>query len=639
MNIDLIIASAIFFGVALAAKKIGAWFSQIGLPYITGYLLAGMAAGPFILNVMPEDSTTTLRYVDEISLGVIAFVAGSELYIKEIRSRIKSISWVTTSVVLAAIPLGGVALFVLTEFIPFTQGMPLMDRLAVAILGSTILLALSPASTIAVIKEVRAQGTFTRTVLGITVTMDVVIIVLFAVAAAIAAALLTGTGFNASFALLLIADLALAAGVGYGAGKLLNLLLGLGIDKRVKIGLILAIGYAIFVAGFWLVEFTKSSLPFELHIEPLLVAMIAGFFVTNFTSHREQFAELLHDIGPAVYVAFFTLTGVGIKLDILSQTWTIALALFAVRVISIAIGSFVGSKLAGESNEFQKYAWMGLITQAGIALGLAREVAVEFPQLGDAFATMVISVVVLNEIFGPMFLKSALSRAGETNLPEKAESNSVRDVVIFGIEEQSLALARQLQTENWRVVMADNDRTHVERLKAEDVVEYFLPSIDAETINGLLTGQTDAAVMMLSSDDANLRAAELAYKAGVRRLVVRPNDVSRSPEFTELGALIIDPASAMVNLLDQTVRSPQTAAVMLHQDSGRQLVQITINNPDVHGMLVRDLVLPSDVLFVDVTRNGSAIVPNGYTKLALNDEITLIGNLASLEEATVKLGY
>lgn len=68
----------------------------------------------------------------------------------------------------------------------------------------------------------------------------------------------------------------------------------------------------------------------------------------------------------------------------------------------------------------QRYAWMGLITQAGIALGLAREAAVEFPSLGDSFATMIISVVVLNEIFGPMFLKAALKRAGEVHLPQVA---------------------------------------------------------------------------------------------------------------------------------------------------------------------------------------------------------------------------
>jgi hypothetical protein len=49
-------------------------------------------------------------------------------------------------------------------------------------------------------------------------------------------------------------------------------------------------------------------------------------------------------------------------------------------------------------------AWMRYITQAGIALGLARGVSVSFPDLGNAFATLIISVIVLKEIFCSLFL-------------------------------------------------------------------------------------------------------------------------------------------------------------------------------------------------------------------------------------------
>jgi Trk K+ transport system NAD-binding subunit len=106
-----------------------------------------------------------------------------------------------------------------------------------------------------------------------------------------------------------------------------------------------------------------------------------------------------------------------------------------------------------------------------------------------------------------------------------------------------------------------------------------------------------------------------------------------------MGALVVDQASAMVNLLDQSVRATQTTALLLHQDAGREVVQVTVSNPDVAGQLVRDLRLPQDVLFLDVSRNGQSIVPNGYTRLNLRDEITLIGKADSLEEATLKLGF
>ncbi len=635
---ELILLTSSFLIVALAAKKIGQWFSAIGLPYITGYLLAGAVAGPFILGLLPKTAAADLRWIDEISLGVIAFVAGSELYIKEIRSRVGSISRILGMVLLIALPLGSVALFLLTNLIPFTAEMPVTQRLAVALLGGTILLALSPPSTIAVIKEVKAKGNFTRTLLGVTVSMDVVIIVLFAVAVAVSSAIMTGVGFSPTFLLLLVVDLGLAIVAGIITGYILQFVLSAPVHNLIKAGLILGLGYLIFAGSHLLTDYTKGML-IQVHAEPLLVALIGGFYITNFTSSRRPFEEILHDISSPVYVAFFTLTGVGLKLDILLATLPVALALFFIRFIGINLGAFAGSKLAGEPAKFTKFAGLALITQAGIALGLAREVAVEFPALGDAFSTMVISVVVLNEIFGPMFLKEALKRVGEANLPEAHSADAMRDVLILGIEDQSLELARSLQKSGWQVVMADTDRDHVARYQETDLAVHYVSTINAETMATLITNTTDAVVTLLEDDTENLKALELAYKRGVTRQVVRPNDLSQSDRLSEFGALVVDPTSAMVYLLEQTVRAPQSAAILLHQDSGRELVQVTVSNPDISGQLVRDVRLPSGVLFLDVTRNGDVILPNGYTRLKEGDEVTLIGREPALSGAVMKLGF
>lgn len=630
----------IFALVSISAKKVGQWFSNVGLPYITGYLLVGVIAGPFVFALLPKESTTSLRFVDDISLAVIAFVAGSELYYKEIKSRIRSISSIAGAVILVAAPLGGIALFFLTQFIPFTQGMSVTERLAVAILGATILLALSPPSTIAVIKEVRAKGDFTRTLLGVTISMDVVIIVLFAVAVAIASAMLTGLPFNLLFAAVLVIDLVLAVVAGLIVGKILEAIMVIKLPDIIRIALIVLVGWAIFIGAQWLVNFTKP-MALSLHVEPLLVALIGGFYITNFTNLRNPFEHLLHDISPIVYVAFFTLTGVGIKLDILSQTWPIAVALFAIRFIGIYIGGWAGSRFAGESTKFANFAGLALITQAGIALGLAREVAAEFPSLGDAFATMVISVIVINEVIGPMFLKEALKRVGETNLPQTHSPGLTRNVLILGIEAQSQELANQLDKSDWQVTMIDTDLDHVLHVSDDDtdIIVKHVSGIGEAELSGLLDEETDAVVAMLENDADNEKALEMAYKQGVPRLIVRPNDLSKTPIFAELGALVIDPTSAMVNLLEQTVRAPQNTSILLGQDSGREVIQITVSNRDIDGMLLRDLRLPGDVLFMDITRDGNVILPNGYTRLKLNDDVTIVGRRDNLTEAMLKIGY
>jgi len=638
---DMLILVGGFGFIALAAEIIGRQLGRFGLPHITGYILAGAVAGPFLLGLLPEGAAADLRFVDEISLAVIAFTAGGELYLKEIRSRLRPIGAMTVGVTVITFLLVGTLLYLLTAVISFTEGMSVAERATVAILGATILLALSPASTVAVIREVRARGLFSRTVLGVTVTMDVIIILLFAVSVATASALLTGVGLTPTFLLLLVVDLGAAIGAGLLTGVLLRATLSTRAPRPVKAGLMLLLGYVIFASAYWLIDFSKAALPFEVHVEPLLVAMIGGFYVTNYTRYREELDGILHDVGPAVYVAFFTLTGLSLKLDILLATLPIAAALFGARIISIGVGSYAGSRLAGEPERRSRLFWMGLITQAGIALGLAREVSVEFPVLGDAFATLIISVVVLNEIFGPLFLKSGLKRVGETRLAERAEpGDEERDVLILGVEEQSLELARQLQAQNWRVFMADTDREAIDRLATADVETHFLPQIDRESVRALFAGRIDALVAMLPDDEANLAVAELAYSVlGIPRIIVRPQGLRKAARFAEIDALVIDQTSAMVHLLSQSVRAPQSAALLLHQDSGREIVQITVSNPDINGLLVRDVRLPEDVLLLDVTRNGHSLVPNGYTRLQSDDEVTVLGQPESLETVTIRLGY
>jgi hypothetical protein len=70
---------------------------------------------------------------------------------------------------------------------------------------------------------------------------------------------------------------------------------------------------------------------------------------------------------------------VGLKLDVFVSTLGIALVLFAVRAVSILIGTSIGGTLANEPTRFRQYAALGLITQAGIAFGLTRETVNLFP--------------------------------------------------------------------------------------------------------------------------------------------------------------------------------------------------------------------------------------------------------------------
>jgi len=283
-NYTSIIIFIISFGVvALASKEIGAFVTRYNFPLISGFLFAGVLVGPYVLDLIPNEAIGRLRFVDEISLAFIAFTAGSELYLKELRSRFKSIAWVTTGLVLSTSIFGSLAFFFLTQYIPFTQGMSISSRIAISILAGAILVARSPSSAIAIVNELRAKGPFTQTMLGVTVIMDVVVIVLFAFNSEIAGALLSNLSVNIGFVGLLFAELLLSFLLGYLLGKAIQFLLYQKIRRVLKGILILALGYSVFLAATFLRHYTHDNFGIEILLEPLLICMIASFVVINWT--------------------------------------------------------------------------------------------------------------------------------------------------------------------------------------------------------------------------------------------------------------------------------------------------------------------------------------------------------------------
>lgn len=508
-------------------------------------------------------------------------------------------------------------------------------------LGATILLALSPASTIAVMQEVRAKGPFSKTVLSITVVMDVVIIVLFALTIAFASAMIDGDPVTASFIAILALDIFLALVVGYVVGRGLGVILSTSLHTAAKALLLMFIGFILFESGNHVPTWVDDAIGIKIKVEPLLMSMVAGFTVTNFTRYRKPFEDLLHKISPLAYVAFFTLTGLGLKLDILLETIGIASILFLVRMIAIIIGTYVGGTIAGEPDQFRRFAGLGLITQAGIALGLARETAEFFPDtLGNDFSTLIISVIVLNEIFGPLLLKFALRQVGEARMPDGSESGEPRRLLILGVESQSITLARQMSAQGWQVVVADTDATRVAALSADDVDARVIETIDDTTLSPLIHSEQDALVALLGDDEQNMQGCQIAIDTfGMKAVVVRLRDVSLTDTFRNIGARVIDPTSAMVNLLEQSIMAPEAVNLLLHQDPDHQIIQVTVKDRAVDGLLLRDLRLPGDVLILEITRNGHAIVPHGFSVLRLKDEVTLVGSPSSLSKVTLKLSY
>jgi len=639
MHLDTqLVAALLVFGlIALASRQIGTFFTRIHFPLVTGFLLTGILAGPQVLQVVSAGSLARVHFLDQIALGFIGFAAGAHLYLPELKSRFRTIRWVTLGQVVFTYPLSTLALFLLADTIPFMATLPAPARLAIALMAAAILVARSPSSAIAIINELRASGPFTRLVLGVTVTIDVVVILLFAISSSVADALLDQLGFRFSLVLLVVAEIVMAVGLGVILGKIISLLSSIPLNGVLKGILLLACNYMAFPLSSSLHHLSRDSWSVEIFLEPLLVCMLAGFVVTNFTSSRTEFQRLLDLVGPTVYITFFTLVGASLTFDTLLQTWHIALLLFTVRLLGIFVGSVAGGMAAGDPWRLNRISWMTFVTQAGIGLGLAREVAVEFPEWGEAFATMMIAVIILNQLVGPPLFKWALHMAGESHV--RAGRRDLRGLpvaFIFGLEGQSLALARQLQTHGWVV--------HVLTLKSEPIEEVpergieIVPMLDLSPASLEKIGAGKAqAIVALMQDKENLEICQAAYERfGTQCVIVRSHDRSYWERYRALGATILDPGLAMVNLLDHFVRSPAAAALLLGMEKGQDVVELVVSNPNLQGTALRDLQLPGDTLVLSVFRNRASLICHGYTRLHVGDHITIVGSESSLEEIQLR---
>lgn len=631
-----ILVFIIGFGiVAIASFQVAKIFQKIKFPLITGLIITGIIAGSSVLNFITTEAIQHLNFLNEISLAIIAFSAGSELYLDDLRSRMKSIKWMTIGQFIITFVLTSVVIYFFADRIPFMASMPSKHKIAIAILFGTIFVARSPSSAIAVINEMRANGPFTKMVMGVTVIKDVLVIILFAICLSIANAFINGEEIGILFLIILLAELIVSFTIGYIVGRVLQLVFIDYINNKLKAGLIVAIGYGVYLFASIVKIKSVDFFHHEFVIEPLLICIIASFVITNYSKHRIEFKELLEKVSPTIYIIFFTLTGASLSIQTLMSVFGIAISLFFLRLFTMILGGIFGVVASKDPKEYTFIAWMPFLTQAGVALGLATIVAHQFPEWGHEFETIIVAIIVINQLVGPPLFKWSLNFVKESHLRANTpEFDGTRDAVIFGLESQSIALANQLQKNNWEVRIVSVGSGNTYSTESVEVLNLEKPSL--ENLLKLQLNKTEAIVLMLS-DSKNYKLAELIYEhIGTKDVIVRLNKRENFDKFHKLGILIIEPATAIVSLLDHFVRSPTATSLLLGMDEGQDSMDIEIRNTDIHGLRIRELRLPTNVIVLSIKRKGQLLMTHGYTRLRVGDVITLVGAQQSLEEIRFK---
>lgn len=377
------------------------------LPHLTGYLVAGLLAGPHVLRLIDQESVKQLAPVNTLALALIALAGGAELRLDQLKRGLKSLLLATalqSSIVLIAMA----GFFVLLRpMLPFTAHLGLGGVAAVGLLWGVIATTRSPSATLGILSQTRARGPVASFSLAFVMLSDVTVMLMLAAAMMIARPLLEP---SSTFSLGALRGLGHEIVGSVSIGTTLGVLLAgyMRVSGRQLLVVLVALAFG------------ATEVLHYLRFEPLLTFMVAGFVVQNLSRQGPRLLHEIEEMGGVVYVVFFAIAGADLDVPLLRKLWPVALLLGGARAVVTYGTHRLSSRLARDETVLRRWGWASLIAQAGLTQGLAGIIEREFPTFGTPFRALVFANVALNAVVGPILFKLALDRAKETKSPAPA---------------------------------------------------------------------------------------------------------------------------------------------------------------------------------------------------------------------------
>jgi Kef-type K+ transport system membrane component KefB len=385
----------------LAAYFTAKVVNRFGLPKLTGYIASGVIAGPYVLGFVTKDMSISLKVVSTTATALLALEAGLELELRKIKPILKTLRMmVLFAVVGAQFAIAG-ALFLLRPLLPGIFGnMDTVQSLAVCGAIGVSLSAQSPAVVMAMLSETRADGPLSSLMLASVVVADLTVITVFSIVLAITGAVIGGTIDVAGTAISVVWELLGSVVFGLLVGALVGQYM-LSVKR----------GAAMFLVMICVIV---AEIGARMHLDPLIVMLATGIWLRNWS--RADASEVVRSFQAAqlpVFLVFFALAGTKLDVHALFGSLLPVAIIAVVRALTFYTGARVACRITGADDVVKKYAWFGLVPQAGLALALALVLKTTFPSFGDGAAVILFGVVGLNECVAPVILRLMLLRSGE----------------------------------------------------------------------------------------------------------------------------------------------------------------------------------------------------------------------------------
>lgn len=392
----------IYLGIIFFAAFLTREFTKkIRIPEVTGYVLIGVVLGVSLLHILGPSVLEHLSAVSTVALGIIAFIIGIELRLDVIKKLGKSILLIVIFECFSAFAL---VYFVLLTLFP--------DSPQMALLLGSVASATAPAATVAVIKQYRAKGDLTSTIMAVVGIDDAMALIIYVFASGIVKAGLTGESTEiieilAKTLFSIVESLAL----GWVAARLLRLFAGFSRDND-SIQLMIA---AAVLALLGVSELLGNS-------ELLAVMAFGSILVNTAPTLTRRGTPIIENFSPLFLAAFFLLGGAHLDVRVLGQIGLMGIVYFAARSVGKIGGASLGAFLGRAPKKIRKFIGLTLLPQVGVALALALSINKEFtrPEYGPTgmrMAHYIINILlfttIITEVIGPLLTRFALRKAGE----------------------------------------------------------------------------------------------------------------------------------------------------------------------------------------------------------------------------------
>ena len=413
---DILLSIAIAMAAGLLISRITKIFN---LPAVTGYLIAGVLVGPYLLGALGSwlgigglgfvsmDAVHGLGIICDVALGFIAFSIGNEFRLSQIKAIGKPAAVIGTLQALVATLLVDVALIAL-HFILGDDVIPL----PVAITLGAIASATAPAATLMVVKQYKAEGKLTDLLLPIVALDDAVGLVIFAVSFGISKAL--ANGGNIGLVEVLVNPL-LEIVCSILLGAILGAILSFAEkffesnSKRLSLALttvILAVALSQVKINIGHVHIGFSS---------LLVCMMLGTMFCNLNDFSEEIMGKTDKWTVPLFMLFFVISGAELELSVFANGYIVIIGI--IYIIFRSLGKYFGTKFSAAlvhcDDNVKNYLGITLLPQAGVALGMAVTAYNGLGEPGAMVRNIVLFGVLIYELVGPTLTRIALTKAGD----------------------------------------------------------------------------------------------------------------------------------------------------------------------------------------------------------------------------------